>query len=102
MSVTVVSIPGGRQIRHTIQKLVSRYDSCLNSGREYVKNSSTLVVSVLMNFSIKPYFVSVRGPRETYLVDALHTRNYIKNVLCNSLKTEGLKEGFSLCARPKD
>ena len=37
MSVTVVPIPGGRPLWHRIQKLVSRYDKCLNSGGEYVE-----------------------------------------------------------------
>ena len=36
-----------------IQKLVPRYDKCLNFGGEYVKNSSTLAVSVPVNIYIK-------------------------------------------------
>ena len=34
---TVVPIPGGRLLQHRIQKLVPRYDKCLNSGGEYVE-----------------------------------------------------------------
>ena len=37
LSVTVVPIPGGRLLQHMIQKLVPRYDKCLNSGGEYVE-----------------------------------------------------------------
>ena len=37
MSVTVVPIPGGRLLRHRIQKLVPGHDKCLNSGGEYVE-----------------------------------------------------------------
>ena len=37
MSATVVPIPGGRGLRHRIQKLIPRYDKCLNSGGEYVE-----------------------------------------------------------------
>jgi hypothetical protein len=33
----VFPIPGGRLLRHSIQKLVPRYDKCLSSGGEYVK-----------------------------------------------------------------
>ena len=36
-----------------------------------LKNSSTLVVSVTINLSIKLGFVSVNGPRETYFVEML-------------------------------
>ena len=35
MVVTVVSIPGGGFLRHRIQKLVPRYDKCLNYEGEY-------------------------------------------------------------------
>ena len=34
---TVVPIPGGRLLRHRIQKLVPWYDKCLNSWGEYVE-----------------------------------------------------------------
>jgi hypothetical protein len=34
---TVVPIPGGRLYDTGIQKLVLRYDKCLNSGGEYVE-----------------------------------------------------------------
>ena len=34
-----------------------------------LKNSSTLAVSVPINLSIKLYFVSLNGCRETYFVD---------------------------------
>ena len=37
VSVTVVPIPGGKLLRHRIQKLVPRYDKCLNSEGEYVE-----------------------------------------------------------------
>ena len=37
-----------------------------------VKNSTTLAVSVTINISIKLGFVSVNGPGETYLLDAIH------------------------------
>ena len=37
MSVTVIQIPGGRLLRHMIQKLVPRYDKCLKFGGEYVE-----------------------------------------------------------------
>ena len=69
--MTVVPIPGGRLLLHRDTKVVARYEKCLNSGGEYVKNSSTLAVSVQINVSIKFSFVSVNGPRETYFVDAL-------------------------------
>ena len=36
-----------------------------------LKNSSTLTVSVPINFFIKFGFVSVNGPRENYFADAL-------------------------------
>ena len=36
-----------------------------------LKSSSTLTVSVTMNLFIKFGFVSVKGPRENYFVDAL-------------------------------
>ena len=62
MNVTVVSIPGGRLLRNMIQKLVPRYDKCLNL---------TLVVSVPINLSIKLDFVSVNDPREIYFVDVI-------------------------------
>ena len=39
-----------------------------------LKNSSILAVSVTMNVSFKLGFVSVNGPRESYFVDALHTK----------------------------
>ena len=32
-----VPIPGGRLLRHRMQKLVPRYDKCLSSGGEYVE-----------------------------------------------------------------
>ena len=54
MSVTVVAI----------QKLVPRYDKCLSSGDEYVKNSLTLAVSVPINHFIRLGFVSVNGPEK--------------------------------------
>ena len=31
------TIPGGRLLQHRIQKLVPRYDKCLNSRGEYVE-----------------------------------------------------------------
>jgi hypothetical protein len=34
-----------------------------------LKNSLTLAVSVAINISMKLCFVSVNGPRETYVVD---------------------------------
>ena len=71
MSVTVVPIPGGRFLRHRILKLVPRYDNCLNFGGEYVKNTSIFAVSVPINLSIKFGFLSVKGPRGTYFLDAL-------------------------------
>ena len=37
MNVTVAAIPGGCLLRHRIQKLVPRYDKCVNSGGEYVE-----------------------------------------------------------------
>ena len=72
MSVTVVPIPGGRLLRHRIQKSVPRCDKCLNSEGEYVENSWTLAVSVPINLSIKLSFVSINGPMKTYYVDMLH------------------------------
>ena len=36
MRVTVVLIPGGRLLRHSIQTMVPRYNKCLSSGGEYV------------------------------------------------------------------
>ena len=63
------SNPGGRLIRHRIQKLAPRYHKCLNSGGDMLTNSSTLAVSVLINLSIKLGFISVNVPRETYFVD---------------------------------
>ena len=36
-----------------------------------LKNTSTLTISVPINLSIILGFVSVKGPRETYFVDAL-------------------------------
>ena len=54
-----------------IQKLIPRYGKCLNSGGEYVENSSKLAVSVPINLSIKLGFVSVKGTRETYFADVL-------------------------------
>ena len=53
MSVTVVPISSGRLQRHKMQKLVSRYDKYLNFEVNTLKNISTLVVSVLINLSIK-------------------------------------------------
>ena len=60
-----------------IQKLVPRYDKCLNSGGEYLKNSSTLAVglSVPINLSIKLGFISVNSPGETFFVDGPHRFN---------------------------
>jgi hypothetical protein len=66
---TVVPIPGGRLLRHSIHKLVPRYDRCFNSGGKYVENSWPLAVSVTLNISMQLCFVSVHGPRETYFVD---------------------------------
>ena len=40
------------------------------------KNSSTLAVSAPINLSIKLVIVSVNGPRESYLLDALGTNIY--------------------------
>ena len=57
------------------KKLVPRYDKCLNSGVNMLKNSSTLAVSVPINLFIKFGFVSANSPRETYFVDAL--RSYV-------------------------
>ena len=37
ISVTEVAIPGGRLLRHRIQKLIPWYDECFNSGDEYVE-----------------------------------------------------------------
>ena len=37
MRITVDPIPGGRLLRHRIQKLVPRCDKCLISGSEYVE-----------------------------------------------------------------
>ena len=76
---TMAPIPGCRPLRYRIQKLVPRYDKCRNSGGEYVANSSTLAVSIPINLSIILGFVSVKGPRETYIVDALRRRER-KNV----------------------
>ena len=70
----IVTIPGGRLLRHRIQKCW--YHSMTNVSITEVnmlKNSSTLAVSVPINISIKLGFVSVNGPRETYFVDALLT-----------------------------
>ena len=39
-----------------------------------LENSSTLAVSVPINFSIKLGFFSVNGPRESYFVDELSKR----------------------------
>ena len=62
----------GRLLRHRIQKLIPRYDKCLNSRGVYIlKNSSTRAVTVPINLFIKFGFVSVNGPRENYFVDAL-------------------------------
>ena len=56
-----------------MQKLVPRYDKCLSSEVNMLKNSSALVVSLPINLSIKLDFVSVNAPMETYFVDALPT-----------------------------
>ena len=45
-----------------------------------LRNSSTLAVSLPINFSIKLGFASVNGPRETYFVDAL--RKLIQSGCC--------------------
>jgi hypothetical protein len=74
----VVPIPGGRLLRHSIQKLVPRYDKCLNSGGEYVEKSCAFAVSVAINISMQLCFVSVHGPRETYFVDEPRTINILK------------------------
>ena len=37
MSDIVISVPGGRLLRHRIQKLVPWYNKCLNSGGQYVE-----------------------------------------------------------------
>ena len=71
MSVTVIPIPGGRLLRHKIQKLVLRYDKYLNFGGQYVENNSTLAVPVQINLYIKFDFVYVNSPRETYYMNAL-------------------------------
>ena len=44
MSVKVVPIPGGKLLRHRIQKLVARYDKCLIPQVNMLKNSSTLSI----------------------------------------------------------
>ena len=67
MSVTAIPIPGGRLVRHRIQKLAPRYDKCINSRCENVENSSKLAVFVSINLSIKLGFVSVTGTRKSYL-----------------------------------
>ena len=41
-------------------------------GVNMLENSSTLAVSVPINFSIKLGSVTVNGPTETYFVDMLH------------------------------
>ena len=74
MSVTEVPIPGGRRLLQSIQKIVQRYDKCLNSGGEYVKNSSILSVSVPINLSTNLDFVSANGTRVTYFVDVLRIK----------------------------
>ena len=76
MSVTVVPILDGRLLRHRVQKLVSRYDKCLNSGGEYLK--ITLVLFVPINFSNKFGFVSVTGPGEIYFMAALRSIRIMK------------------------
>ena len=62
-----------------IQKLVSRYEKCLNSRGEYVEKLPTLAVSVPINLSMKLGFVCVNGARETYFVNGLHN---MKNDQC--------------------
>ena len=69
MSDTVVPIPGDRFLRHRIQKMVSRYDECLNSGGEYVDKQLTFALYVPINVSNNLDFVSVNGPRQTSFVD---------------------------------
>ena len=71
MSIIMVLNPDVRFLRHRIQKLIPRYDKCVNSGVNMLKNSSKLAVSVPINLSIKLSFVSVNNLRETYFVDAL-------------------------------
>ena len=69
-----VAIPGGRLLRHRIQKLVPQYDKNVSIPEvNMLKNSSTLSVSVTINLIIKLDFVPVNGPRETYFVDVLLT-----------------------------
>ena len=92
MSVTVVPIPGGRLIRHRTQALFPRYDKCLNSVGEYVEkllNASCRptcsIKYIYIYIYIKLGFVSVNGPGETYLVDALH-------ILLNKVEINGIVE----------
>ena len=54
-----------------IQKLVPWYDTVSIPEANMLKNSSTLAVSVSINVSIKLWFVSVNGAKETYFVDVL-------------------------------
>ena len=54
---------------HRTQKLVPRYDKCLNFGD--MLNSSILAVSVQINLFIKLGSVSVNGTSETYFLVVL-------------------------------
>ena len=62
------SNPGGRLLRHRIQKLVPRYDKCLTWICWKIAQH---LLYVPINLPIKLRFVSVNGPRENYFVDAL-------------------------------
>ena len=47
------------------------YDTGYKSWSHGMTNVSTLAVSVPINLSIKLGFASLKGPRETFFVDAL-------------------------------
>ena len=66
----------------------SRYDKRLGPGGHISKKSSTLAVSVPINLFIKLGSVSVNGPSETYIVDALRTFLFIEKYITYTNDTE--------------
>ena len=71
--MTVVPMPGGRLLRHRIQKLVPRDENISIPEVNMLKNSSTLAVSVPINVSIKLTSVPVNGTRKLKLWTRLAT-----------------------------
>ena len=80
MSATVVPIPGGRVLRHRLEKWSDTMTNVSIPEVNMLKKAQ-LAVSVQINLTIKLGYVSVNGPRETYFGHATYNPDYRKYYL---------------------